>query len=96
VPYKEDFRLDMSKKPHYAPASLSAYAKLGRERGCRLVGAQRLGFNAVFLHSDVGADLFPGITPAEYFQRHPLLRQWSPARLPSVAGRPEFAEVVEV
>jgi hypothetical protein len=96
VPYKEDFRLDMSKKPYYASALLSAFEKLGRERGCRLVGVQRLGFNAVFLRSDVGADLVPGITPAECFARHPLLRQWVPSWVPSATERPEFGEVVEV
>jgi hypothetical protein len=94
VPYREDFRMDLSKQPYYASASLSAYAKLGRERGYRLVGVHRLGFNAVFLRSDVGADLVPGITPAECFERHPVLRHWSPAWLP--ADRPEFRDVVEV
>jgi hypothetical protein len=96
VPYREDFRMDMSKLPYYHSASLSAYEKLGRERGYRLVGAQRLGFNAVFLRSDVGADLVPGLTPAEFFERHPFLRYWSPAWLPSAAERPEFRDVVEV
>jgi hypothetical protein len=96
VPYRPDFRLDFSKQPYYCGASLAAFVKLGREKGYRLVGLQRLGFNALFLRSDTGADLFPELTPAECFARHPALRTWSPDRMPSAADRPEWGEVVEV
>jgi hypothetical protein len=96
VPYRTDFRLDLSKRPYYCGASLSAFAKLGREKGYRLVGLQRLGFNALFLRADTGADLFPELTPAECFARHPVLRQWDRDWIPSTADRPEWGEVVEV
>ena len=49
-------------------ASLPAFVKLGREKGYRLVGAQRLGFNAFFMRNDVGLDMFPEITAAQCFE----------------------------
>ena len=36
----------------YCGASLPAMVKLGREKGYRLVGANRYGFNVIFLRDD--------------------------------------------
>lgn len=96
LPYKSDFRINWERQPWCHGASLPAYVKLGRERGYRLVGTNRFGFNAVFLRSDVGVDLIPEVTPAECFQRVPLLRNWNPDWLPSREDRPEWHDVVEV
>jgi hypothetical protein len=65
IPYRPDFRLDLTTHPYYAGASLAAFVKLGRQKGYRLVGAQRHGFNAFFLRAGVGEDLFPEIDAAE-------------------------------
>jgi hypothetical protein len=96
IPYKPDFRTDYTKRPWYQGASLAAFAKLGRDKGYRLVGLHRLGNNALFLRNDVGPDLFPEVSPAECFQRNLRFRDWSPARLPDPAENPEWGEVVEV
>lgn len=50
-----------------AGASLAALAALGRQKGYRLVGVQRYGFNAFFLRHDVGVDLYPEVSPATCF-----------------------------
>jgi hypothetical protein len=48
-------------------ASLAAYVKLGDQKGYRLVGANRLCFNAFFLRADVGADIFPTVQTESCF-----------------------------
>jgi hypothetical protein len=96
VPYDPAFKLDLSKRPYYCSASLSAFTKLGREKGYRLVGVERLGFNAFFLKDGVGEDLFPAITAAECFQRSAPLRSWKPEHIPTPAERPDFGGAVEV
>jgi hypothetical protein len=45
----------------YSGASLPAFVKLSRKKGYRLVGVQRLGFNAVFIQSGIGEDLLPEV-----------------------------------
>jgi hypothetical protein len=96
VPYQADFRLDFSRRPYYAGGSLSAFVKLGREKGYRFVGTQRLGFNALFIRSGVGEDLLPEISPRQFFERHPILRTWGPHWVPDVSERPEWKNIVEV
>lgn len=72
VPYEAEFRSGLQQ---FRGASLMAFVKLGREKGYRLVGTQRYGFNAFFLRSDVGADLFPEISPSACFA-HPHAQRW--------------------
>lgn len=43
-------------------ASLKAFAQLGAKKGYRLVGANRLGFNAIFIRNGLGKDEFPEVT----------------------------------
>jgi hypothetical protein len=62
VPYAHDFRsqsIDQFKV--YSGASLPAFVKLARRKGYRLVGVQRLGFNAVFVAAGVGEDVLPEV-----------------------------------
>jgi hypothetical protein len=96
IPYRADFRADWDRFPWCHGASLSAFVKLGRERGYRLVGTNWHGFNALFLRNDVGTDFFPEVSPAECFARTPYLNFWSPEWLPSREERPEWWDVVEV
>jgi hypothetical protein len=96
LPYRPDFTMDWNRHPWCSGASLSAFVNLGRERGYRLVGTNRQGFNALFLRLDVGTNVFPEISAIEAYQRSPSLRNWSPDWLPSPADRPEWWEVVEV
>jgi hypothetical protein len=96
LPYQADFRIDMHRHPWCSGASLSAFVKLGRERGYRLVGTNRLLSNALFLRADVGGDFIPEISAAEAYARNPIGRRWSPDWLPDRAQRPEWWDAVEV
>jgi hypothetical protein len=62
VPYSKDFRTQfVDRFSIYCGASLPAFVKLGRKKGYRLVGVQNLGFNAVFVADEAGADLLPEV-----------------------------------
>ncbi len=67
-------------------ASLSAFVKLGREKGYRLVGCQSYGFNVFFLRSGVGEDIFPETSPADCFG-HPRVIDGIMNRLPEAAKK---------
>jgi hypothetical protein len=62
IPYAEDFVLE-SGPVAYCGASLPAFVKLLGKRDYRLVGAERLGFNAVFVRNDL-APALPEVTAA--------------------------------
>jgi hypothetical protein len=62
VPYASDFRAGfVDGFGVYCGASLPAFVKLARRKGYRLVGVQRLGFNAFFIEDGVGEDLLPEV-----------------------------------
>jgi hypothetical protein len=62
VPYAPDFRTRfIDGFAVYSGASLPAFVKLARRKGYRLVGVQRLGFNAIFVENGVGEDLLPEV-----------------------------------
>jgi hypothetical protein len=58
VPYDPEY---ISESENYRGASLAAMCKLGREKGYRLVGTHRFGFNAFFIRSGVGEAFFPEV-----------------------------------
>ncbi len=66
VPYRDDFATSDPgpRAAGWFGASLPAFVKLGRAKGYRLIGANRVNTNAFFLRDDVGAELFPEV-PAE-------------------------------
>jgi hypothetical protein len=68
VPYDPAF---VSKSEHYRGASLEAMCRLAHEKGYRLVGTHRFGFNAFFVRNGVGEDIFPAVT-AEACQGDPF------------------------
>lgn len=59
IPYDPMFRRNIS---NFQGASTLAMVKLSKEKGYRLVGAHRHGFNAFFIRNDVGADIFPEVS----------------------------------
>jgi hypothetical protein len=82
VPYKPDFnRFDIH--PHYCSASLPAFVKLGKEKGYRLIGCNKYGFNAFFIRSGVGEDVFAEISPHQCFD-HPIYKYGAKTVLPQV------------
>ena len=87
VPYSPDFRAEfLDGFCLYAGASLPAFVKLGEQKGYRLVGCQRYGFNAFFLRNDVGPEIFPAIPPEQCFS-HPVASWAHDQLLPLVKGR---------
>ena len=58
VPYDPSF---VCSSENYRGASLEAMCRLGKEKGYRLVGTHRFGFNAFFVKNGVGEEYFPEI-----------------------------------
>lgn len=65
VPYDPGFVYASS---NYRGASLMAMCKLGREKGYRLVGTHRFGFNAFFVKNGLGEEFFPEVDVASCVQ----------------------------
>jgi hypothetical protein len=61
VPYNPKFVFESE---DYRGASLAAMCKLGKEKGYRLIGTHRYGFNAFFMKNGVGERYFPEVEPA--------------------------------
>jgi hypothetical protein len=63
IPYDPEFRY--SEKPpageEFWGASLRAMKSLCEAKGYRLIGSHRLGFNVMFMRSDVGLGIFPEV-----------------------------------
>ncbi len=63
VPYDPGFVAKLTAEgPNYAGASLRAFVELGRAKGYRLVGCERLGFNAFFVQHGLGESIFPEVS----------------------------------
>lgn len=98
-----DVAATMSYKPDYqwayvpgAPtrcgASLSAFVKLGRSKGYRLVGMQRLNFNAFFVREDIGTRALPEVTPEQLYARHGAV-DWNAAAKVIMGGSEPWERV---
>jgi hypothetical protein len=72
VPYREDFVADLTAPEYYCGATLAAFVKLGREKGYRLVGVERRGFNAFFVRAGVGEDVLPEVAVEDCVSPHCL------------------------
>jgi len=57
----------------YSGASISAFEKLARRKGYRLVICEPAGVNAFFVRNDLATDI-PGLTPVQAYR--PLLDKW--------------------
>jgi hypothetical protein len=91
VPYSDDFcagQYSMTQSmPNFAGASLSAFVKLGRSKGYRLVGVNRYGFNAFFVREDLGVGILPEVDVESCFT-HPKVLAGMRDRFPLVANMP--------
>lgn len=65
VPYDPEFIFESE---NYRGASLAAMCKLGKEKGYRLVGTHRFGFNAFFIKEGIGEAYFPEVDVASCMQ----------------------------
>lgn len=70
VPYDPAYFFP-GRHPQYHGASPVAMVKLGRKKGYRLIGANQLGFNFIFLRNDEGQDFFPEVSVDSILQ-HPI------------------------
>jgi hypothetical protein len=81
VPYDPQF---VFQSENYRGASLAAMCKLGKEKGYRLVGTHRFGFNAFFIKNGVGEAFFPEVDPAscvnDPFSELARKEQWPKAK----------------
>jgi hypothetical protein len=59
-----DFARKAGAETYYRGASLLAMAQLARTKGMRLVGANRFGFNCIFVRDDLGRDCLPEVSVA--------------------------------
>jgi len=92
VPYRPDFQCKWLDHGHaYCGASLPAFIKLAKEKGYRLIGANRYGQNPVFMRNDVGKDVFPEIDPEIIFSNETLNFLWDSTR--SIIEKLEWEEV---
>ncbi|MBA4383621.1 MAG: hypothetical protein C0410_02695 [Anaerolinea sp.] len=80
VPYDPNFVITTH---DYHSASLAAMTKLADEKGYRLVGTNRYGFNAFFILKEIAADILPSVTPAQCLQ-DPYTLEVRSARWPNV------------
>ena len=89
IPYKEDF--DRFSPDNYSRYFLSAsplaMKKLADEKGYRLFGAHKYGFNLIFLRNDVGNDVFPTIELSS-IPLNPYLQKLREERWPLVENGP--------
>lgn len=69
VPYDPNY-IFPGKHPDYHGASAEAMIKLGRKKGYRLIGANNLGFNFIFLKNEEGIGEFPEVAFKEIMS-HP-------------------------
>jgi hypothetical protein len=81
IPYDPQFIFESE---NYRGASLAAMCKLGREKGYRLVGTHRFGFNAFFIKNGLGEDYFPEVDVAccvqDPFSELAREKRWPQAR----------------
>lgn len=80
APYNANF---VAKTPDYHGASLSAMSKLASEKGYRLTGTHRYGFNAFFIRNGIAEDLFPAVS-VEACLQHPYSKHAREVRWPKV------------
>jgi hypothetical protein len=81
IKYRPDFiRANNSPvEQEYLGASPLAMQKLCKQRGYRLIGAHRVGFNLFFLREDEGTKFFPEVTVAEIYDNNQAAR-WDHAK----------------
>jgi hypothetical protein len=91
VPYSDNFSSaaypNTDGMPNFAGASLSAFVKLGRRKGYRLVGTNRYGYNAFFVKNGLADQLLPEIETRQCFDHHKVV--WGMReRFPTVKDLP--------
>jgi hypothetical protein len=91
VPYADNFYAyeypTTRGMPNFCGASLSAFVKLAKRKGYRLVGSNRFGYNAFFIKNNIGDKEVPEIPVADCF-KHPKVLWGMKHRWPTVKDFP--------
>lgn len=88
VPYQPDFNRHNIHEDFFG-ASITAFIKLGKEKGYRLVACNRFGFNLIFVREDIGIGLLPEISVNDCFYFEPPdLKKRRAERLSAVMNFP--------
>jgi hypothetical protein len=69
VPYDPEYFYP-GKHPTYHGASPIAMTKLANKKGYRLIGANQLGFNLIYIRNDLLQEILPEVSVASLLQ-HP-------------------------
>ena len=87
VPYDPDFKgkdYEVNRRiGNFSGASLPALVKLAREKGYRLAGCNRLGYNAFFIRTGIAEEQLPEVAIESCF-RHPKVERGMKERFPKV------------
>jgi len=75
VPYDPDYVFP-GKHPVYHGASPIAMNKLAESKGYRLVGANELGFNFIFVRNDLLQDELPKVSVESVLQHPSVEESW--------------------
>lgn len=87
IPYRTDFVSEPTKHGHdYARGSLSAFVKLGKEKGYRLVGCQRYEFNPFLIKAALGEDILPELSAEDCFD-HSFSKYAMEVRVKSISQK---------
>jgi len=84
APYDPKFTI---KTPDHFGASLAAMTKLASEKGYRLVGTHRYGFNAFFVRDGIAEGLLPAVSVASCLE-HPVAQNAREEKWPKVKDLP--------
>ncbi len=91
VPYSDNFNgfkhKTASRFPGYCGASLLAFKKLAKKRDYRLVGCNRLGYNAFFIKNPIGKNIIPEVSIEDCFT-HPKVLWGMNERFANVKNLP--------
>jgi len=91
VPYSPDFQASCHSTkqmlPNYSGASLSAFTKLARRKGYRLIGTNRYGYNAFFIQEGLAEGLLPTVEVKDCFS-HPKVIAGRRDRFPVIENHP--------
>lgn len=75
VPYDPNYSFP-GKHPVYHGASPVAMVKLAKSKGYRLVGANELGFNLIFVKNGLGENHLPEVTVESVLQHQSVKESW--------------------
>lgn len=89
IPYKEDFNYTSENNYHeeFRSASPLAMITLAKQKGYRLIGSHKYGFNLIFIRNDIGTEFFPEIKLCD-ISNNPYTKESKKTRWDAVKDAP--------